>query len=82
MIRGHFLRTVSYLPHVNKEPVTKGHLSCRDTFSWILRCPLKTGFTVCLFALIMTDYDICQIYFVVFFSDHQYKIIKSRQLVA
>ena len=42
------LRTVSYLPHV-KEPVTKGHLSCRDTFSWILRCPLKTGFTVSLF---------------------------------
>ena len=45
MIRGHFLRTVSYLPHV-KEPVMKGHLSCRDTFSWILRCPLKTGCTV------------------------------------
>ena len=45
VIRGHFLRTVSYLPHV-KEPVTKGHLSCRDTFSRILRCPLKTGFTV------------------------------------
>ena len=32
VIRGHFLRMVSYLPHV-KEPVTKGHLSCRDTFS-------------------------------------------------
>ena len=45
MIRGHFLRTVSYLLHV-KEPVTKGHLSCRDTFSQILRCPLNTGFTV------------------------------------
>ena len=45
VIRGNFLRTVSYLPHV-KEPVTKGHLSCRDTFSQILRCPLKTGFTV------------------------------------
>ena len=45
MIRGHFLRTVSHLPHV-KEPVMKGHLSCRDTFSGILRCPLKTGFTV------------------------------------
>ena len=25
MIRGHFLRTVSYLPHV-KEPVIRGHL--------------------------------------------------------
>ena len=24
----------------------KGHRSCRDTFSGILRCPLKTGFTV------------------------------------
>ena len=24
MIRGHFLRTVSYLPYV-KQPVTKGH---------------------------------------------------------
>ena len=45
MIRGHFLEMVSYLPHV-KEPVMKGHLSCRDTFSGILRCPLKTGFTV------------------------------------
>ena len=45
MIRGHFLEMVSYLPHV-KEPVMKGHLSCRDTFSRILRCPLKTGFTV------------------------------------
>ena len=42
VIRGHFLKTVSYLPHV-KEPVTKGHRSCRDTFSRILRCPLKTG---------------------------------------
>ena len=42
MIRGHFLRRVSYLPHV-KEPVTNGHLSCRDMFSGILRCPLKTG---------------------------------------
>ena len=45
VIRGHFLKTVSYLPHV-KEPVMKGYLSCRDTFSRILRCPLKTGFTV------------------------------------
>ena len=34
-IRGCFLRTVSYLNHV-KEPVTRGHLSCRDTFSWIV----------------------------------------------
>ena len=45
MIRKHLLRTVSNLPHV-KEPVMKGHPSCRDTFSGILRCPLKTGFTV------------------------------------
>ena len=45
VIRGHFLKTVSYLLHV-KEPVMKGHPSCRDTFSLILRCPLKTGFTV------------------------------------
>ena len=29
-----------------KEPVTKGLLSYMDTFSEILRCPLKTGFTV------------------------------------
>ena len=43
--RGHFLITTPYLHHV-KEPVMKGHLSCRDTFSWILECPLKTGFTV------------------------------------
>ena len=42
---GRFLRTLPYLPHV-KEPVTKGHLSCRDTLSGILRCPLKTGYTV------------------------------------
>ena len=45
MVREHFLRMVPYLPHV-KEPVMKGHLSCGDTFSAILRCPLKTGFTV------------------------------------
>ena len=43
LIRGHFLRAVSHLFHV-KEPV--GYLSYRDTFSWILRCPLKTGITV------------------------------------
>ena len=30
-----------------KEPVIMEHLSCRDTFSLILMCPLKTGFTVC-----------------------------------
>ena len=30
VIRGWFIRTVSYLPYV-KESVTKGHLSCRDT---------------------------------------------------
>ena len=40
-----FLKQCPIFPHV-KEPVMKGHLSCRDTFSWILRCPLKTGFTV------------------------------------
>ena len=45
VIRGHFLRMVSYLPHF-KEPAMKGHLSCSDTFSGKLRCPLKTGFTV------------------------------------
>ena len=52
MIKGCFLRTVSYLPHV-KEPVMKGHLSCRDTFSGILKCPLKTGFTVYSFGAIV-----------------------------
>ena len=45
VIRGHFLKMMSYLHHV-KEPVRKGHLSCRDTFSQIYRCPLKTGLTV------------------------------------
>ena len=30
MIRGHFIRTVSYIPHV-KEPVMKENLSSRDT---------------------------------------------------
>ena len=39
VIRGHFLKTVSYLPHV-KEPATKGHPSCWDTFCHILRYPL------------------------------------------
>ena len=32
VIRGHFLKTVSYLRHV-KEPVTKGHLSCTEILS-------------------------------------------------
>ena len=54
VIRGRFLSTVSYLPHV-KEPVMKGHLSCRDILSGILRggggtsrgsVGSKTGFTV------------------------------------
>ena len=58
VFRGHFderipcdnriiSKNVSHLPHV-KAHVMKGHLSCRDTFSVILRCPLKTGFTVCM----------------------------------
>ena len=34
VITGRIFRTMSYLPHV-KEPVMKGHLSCRDTFSGI-----------------------------------------------
>ena len=59
VVKGHFLKTVSYLPHV-KEPVKKGHLSCRDTFSWILRCPLKTGFTV---LIISTKINISISYF-------------------
>ena len=29
---------------LNGPPATKGHLSCRDTFSRTLSCPLKTGF--------------------------------------
>ena len=29
-----------------EKPVMKGHLSCCDTYTRILRCPLKTGFTV------------------------------------
>ena len=36
---------VSYLLHV-KEPVAKGHLSCGDTSSKILKYPLETGFIV------------------------------------
>ena len=43
-MKGHFLTAVSHLPHV-KKPVIKGYLSCRDIFSVILKCPLKTGFT-------------------------------------
>ena len=42
-----FLGTVYHLPHVKKSAM-KGHLSCRDTFSRILRCPLKTVVTVCM----------------------------------
>ena len=33
--RGHFLRILSYLPHV-KESAMKGHPSCRDTLFGIL----------------------------------------------
>ena len=40
-----FQNRVLDLPQV-KEPAMKGHLSCRDTFSGILRFPLKTCFTV------------------------------------
>ena len=40
MIRGHFLIILSYLHHV-KEPVI-------NTFFFILKCTLKTGFTVLL----------------------------------
>ena len=40
VIRGHFLWSMSYLPHV-KEHILKGHLSCRDTFSWMLRVPWR-----------------------------------------
>ena len=43
MIRGHFLKTVSYLPHV-KEPVMKGHLSCRDTFLLDIEVSLEDRF--------------------------------------
>ena len=58
VIRGHFLRRVSYLPHV-KEPVTNGHLSCRDMFSGILRCPLKTGL---LYAVYKPQSPQCSMY--------------------
>ena len=44
-IKGNFQKTVSHLPHI-REAATKGHPSCRHTFTGILRCPLKTGFTV------------------------------------
>ena len=43
VIRGHFLRTVSSLPHV-KEPVMKGHLSCRDTFLSDIEVSLEDRF--------------------------------------
>ena len=36
--QGTFSRMSSYFPHV-KEPVMKGHLSCWDTFSGILKFP-------------------------------------------
>ena len=42
---------MSYLPHV-KEPARKGHLSCRDTFSQIKRCRLKTDLTVYILEII------------------------------
>ena len=45
LIGGHFLRTVSYPPNV-KEHVMKGYTPFMDTSFGILRCPLKTGFTV------------------------------------
>ena len=42
--QGRFIRTVCGLPHV-KEPVMKGHLSCRDTPSDI-EVSLEDRFTV------------------------------------
>ena len=41
---------ITGLPHV-KEPVIKGHLSCRDTFSLILRCPLRQVTEVLLYCV-------------------------------
>ena len=73
MMREHFLKTVSYLPHV-KEPMMKGYLSCRDTFSGMLRCPLKTGFTVFIFSQSvyypskLWSVVICSVYDILFFS--------------
>ena len=66
VIRGHFLKTVSYLPHV-KEPVTKGLLSCRDTFSWILRCPLKTGYIYNMCVHIMYVLVYMKIYYIIIY---------------
>ena len=43
--QGLFFQNGRLSPHI-EEPVMKGHLSCRDTFSGILRGLLKTGFTV------------------------------------
>ena len=53
VIKKYFLRTLSYLPHVN-EPAINGHLSCRDTIwdievsevFYSIEVPLNTGFTV------------------------------------
>ena len=45
-VKGQLLRTVSHLPHV-KEHVMEGHPSCRDTFSTIWGCPLKSVFALC-----------------------------------
>ena len=45
MIKGHFLKMVCYLSHV-KEPAIKGHLSCMEILSGILRSPLNITFTV------------------------------------
>ena len=48
----------SYLLHVNA-PATKAHLSCRDTFSGILRCPLKT----CVHYLCVNGLEFCHLFF-------------------
>ena len=70
------LRNVSYLPHV-EAPVTRGHLSCRDSFSGILRCPLKTGFTV-VYQVQLVSLSLMHILkfaiFVTCFNSHQLQV--------
>ena len=53
--RGRFFSmVVSYLPHV-KEPVIKGHLSCRDTLTGILRVPWRQVLLLYKFFVIFCD---------------------------
>ena len=48
LVRGMLSQNGVLFSHV-KDPAAKGHLSCSDTFTCILMCPLKIGVAVLRF---------------------------------